>query len=130
VEKITIGATATVSTVVNEHNTAKSVGSGSLEVFATPLMAALMEQAACACLTGCLAEGQTSVGTRISVAHTAATPLGVAITATATIEAVSGRRIDFVVTASDTAGEIGRGAHTRVIVDSGRFMDKLRERFF
>ena len=122
--KIVPGKMAASSTLVSESNTAKAVWSGSLEVFATPMMIALMECAACECLSDCMEEGQTSVGSSISVEHTKASPIGAEITATATIESVSGRRIEFVVTARDNSGEIGKGAHTRYIVDAERFMKK------
>ncbi|MCL2775977.1 MAG: thioesterase family protein [Oscillospiraceae bacterium] len=123
-----LGKAATVKTIVSESNTAKAVGSGSLDVFATPMMIALMEKVACECLTDGLEQGQTSVGTQVNVSHTAASPLGAEITATATIEYIFGRRIEFTVTASDGAGEIGSGKHTRIIVDSGRCMEKAISR--
>jgi len=125
---ITIGKTAAIRTTVDENNTARAVGSGSLDVFATPMMIALMEQAACACVEDGLETGQTSVGTEANVSHIAASPIGAEITATATIEYVLGRRIGFVVTAYDKAGEIGKGKHTRVIVDAENFMKKTRTR--
>jgi predicted thioesterase len=125
---IKLGKTAEASVTVNEGNTAKTIWSGSLDVFATPMMIALMEQAACECLTDCLETGQTSVGTEINVSHTAASPLGAKITATATIEAVSGRKVDFAVTASDGVGEIGKGKQTRAIVDVARFMKNAEGR--
>jgi RimJ/RimL family protein N-acetyltransferase/predicted thioesterase len=121
-----IGKTATTTTIVSENNTAKAVGSGSLNVFATPMLIALMERAACECLA--LDNGQTSVGTAINIEHTAASPLGAEITSTATITAVDGRKIEFEVAASDNKGEIGRGTHTRFIVDGERFMTKARVR--
>ena len=117
-EKIQAGKTASVKTVVMENNTAKAVGSGSLDVFATPMMIALMEKAACACLSDALADGQTSVGTQINVAHTAASPIGAEITATAINISVDGRKVDFEVSAKDGAGEIGRGTHSLFIVDT------------
>ena len=120
------GKTATVSTTVTESNTARAVGSGSLDVFATPMMIALMERAACACLSDCLEAGQTSVGTSIAIEHTKSSPVGAAINATATIEYVSGRKIGFLVTANDNGGEIGKGKHERVIVDAERFMKKTK----
>ncbi|GHV40609.1 thioesterase [Synergistales bacterium] len=126
--KMTLGKSATASAVVTEHNTARTVGSGSLEVFATPMMIALIEQAACKALSDTLDDGQTSVGTAISVAHTAASPLNAEIAATATITSVNGRVIDFEVYAHDDAGEIGHGTHTRVIVDRERFMAKAQAR--
>jgi len=122
------GKTATVTTTVTEKNTAKTVGSGSLDVFSTPMMIALMEQAACECLADSLEPGQTSVGTQINVAHTAASPLGATISATATIDNVDGRKISFTVTASDGANEIGNGKHERFIIDAEKFMSKLGQR--
>ena len=114
--------------MVTEQNTAKAVGSGSLDVFATPMMIALMERAACACLADTLEAEQTTVGTNISALHTAASPIGMEVTATATIESVFGRRIEFEVTATDSTGEIGKGKHTRMVVDAERFMNKAHER--
>lgn len=122
------GKSATANTVVAEHNTARAVGSGSLEVFATPMMVALMEQAACEALSETLDEGQTSVGTSISIVHTAASPKAAKVTATATITSVNGRAIDFEVCAYDDAGEIGRGTHTRALVDGERFMTRAQTR--
>jgi len=125
---IAIGKTASVKTTVNENNTALAAGSGSLMVFATPMMVALMEKAACEALYDSLEAGQTSVGTQINVSHNAATPLGATVTAAATVTGVSGRKVEFEVTASDGAGEIGNGTHTRFIVDEAKFMAKVRER--
>jgi len=115
-----IGKSGSASTIVKENNTAKAVGSGSLDVFSTPMMIALMEEAACNALSG-----DCSVGTEISVQHTAASPLGAEITATATITAVDGRKISFTVSARDNNNEIGKGTHTRFIVDAERFMAKI-----
>jgi predicted thioesterase len=122
-----IGKTVSVTTTVSETNTAKTVGSGSLDVFATPMMIALMEKAACECLADSLADGQTSVGTQIAVEHTAASTMGSEITATAVVEHVSGRKVEFAVSASDGSSEIGKGKHTRFIVDTERFMTKANE---
>jgi len=126
--KVTAGKSATVSARVNENNTARAVGSGSLDVFATPMMIALMEKAACEALCGALEIGQTSVGAQISVSHTAASPLGSEISATATITSVNGRKVEFEVNASDEMGEIGNGTHTRVVVDEVKFMAKAGKR--
>jgi len=122
---LVLGKTATVRSTVTEDNTAKAMRSGSLDVFATPMMIALMEQAACECLYDCLDEGQTSVGSSINVEHTKPSPVGAEITATATIEFVFGRRVEFIVTASDVSGEIGKGRHNRSIVDKDRFSKKI-----
>ena len=125
---IVSGKSATVTTTVADRNTAKAVGSGSLDVFATPMMIALMEQAACECIASSLEPGQTSVGTQINVAHTAATPLGATISATAKITSVDGRKISFMVTAHDGVNEIGNGTHERFVIDAERFMNKLEQR--
>jgi len=120
-----VGKTATASITVSDKNTAKAVGSGSLQVFATPMMVALMEEAACNCLADGLESGQTSVGTQINVAHIAASPVGATITATATITQSEGRKVEFSLTASDGTQEIGNGSHSRFIVDAERFMQKV-----
>ena len=122
-----INQSGSATTTVSGRNTAEAVGSGSLPVFSTPMMIALMEQAACAALIGHLDDGMTTVGTKIDVEHLAATVAG-EITATATVTAVDGRRIDFELTASDTKGEIGRGVHTRFCVNVEKFMAKANER--
>ena len=121
---LVLGKTVSVCVAVDESNTAIAMKSGSLPVFATPSMVALMELAACECLADCLDDGQTSVGSLINVEHTAASPIGAEITATATVELVFGRKIEFAVTASDNVGVIGKGKHTRMVVDTGRFMKK------
>lgn len=125
---LTPGKTGTAETTVGGNNTAKAVGSGSLEVFATPMMIALMEQAACDALISALEPGQTSVGTSISVEHTAASPLGMKITATASVTGVEGRSVTFSLIAYDACGEIGKGTHTRFLVDAERFMGKVHDK--
>jgi len=122
------GMSASVSTVVSDVNTARTVGSGSLDVFATPMMIALMELAACECLADCLDAGQASVGTEVSVEHVAASPVGAVITASATVESVDGRKIVFSVSAHDGVGEIGKGLHTRFLIDEEKFMSKANAR--
>jgi predicted thioesterase len=126
--RLTLGKTAIVKDIVNDSNTAKTVGSGSLNVYATPMLVALMEHAACDCIADALEPNETSVGTEINISHTAASPLGREISASATIKSVFGRKIEFAVKASDSAGEIGNGKHTRVIVDAIRFTEKTSGR--
>ena len=121
-----IGKTAEARTIVTTENTAQAVGSGSLLVFATPMMVALMEQAACACLADELEPGKTSVGISVHIEHTSASVIGAEITATAAITAVNKRSIEFRVSAKDRTGEIGSGRHIRVIVDERRFMAKVK----
>jgi len=111
-------------TVVSDKNTAKTVKSGTLEVFSTPMMIALMEEAACKALQ--LEEGQTSVGTYIAVEHKAASGLGDEIIASAKVTETEGRKITFTVKANSGDTEIGEGTHIRYIVDAERFMSKVK----
>lgn len=115
---------ATVYETVTENNTAKSVGSGSLSVYATPAMLALIERAACEALNGALNEGETSVGTLLNVKHLSATPVGMQVSATAELVEREGRRLVFKVTANDECGLIGEGMHERFIVYSEKFTEK------
>ena len=123
--------TATATTTVTTSNTAKAVGSGNLDVFATPMMIALMEEAAANALSPSLEPTQSSVGTAINIEHTAASPVGAKITATATLTSLEGRKVTFDIIAheikNDTPSEIGKGTHTRFIIDAERFMAKLEE---
>lgn len=121
---ITVGMTGKAQTVVTEVNTAAAVGSGLLPVFATPMMIALMENAAVNAIQAALEPSQGSVGTFIQTSHDAATPLKMAVTAVATVTAVDGRAITFDVEAFDAVGPIGKGTHKRFIIDNEKFMAK------
>lgn len=126
--EIKTGMTHTAETVVDKTNIASAIGSGLVDVFATPMMIALLELAASECIKPCLDAGQASVGGHVNVSHSAATPLGMTVTATATVTAVDRRRVDFDVSVRDEAGEIGKGTHTRFIIDKEKFMQKTAER--
>lgn len=119
------GLTGSAETVVRETNTALAMGSGSLHVFATPSMIALMEQAACNAVAACLDEESTSVGTLVNITHDAATGMGKKVTTTATLTAVEGRKLVFEITAADEDKQIGKGTHERFIVNKEKFMAKL-----
>lgn len=119
------GLAGTAETVVRETNTALAMGSGSLHVFATPSMIALMEQAACNAVAACLDEESTSVGTLVNITHDAATGMGKKVTSTATLTAVEGRKLVFEITAADEDKQIGKGTHERFIVNKEKFMAKL-----
>lgn len=121
---ITVGAKAEVSALVEREDTALEVGSGSLLVYATPCMAALMEGAACEALEGFLSEDQTTVGIELNLKHLAATPVGMEVRAEAEVTAVDGKIITFAITAYDEAGTIGQAEHKRAIVNSQKFLDK------
>jgi predicted thioesterase len=111
---------------VGAENTALALGSGDMEVLATPAMVALMENAAMMAVADCLPEGSTTVGIEISTSHLKASAVGANVVAEATLEEVDGRRLVFSIKAWDDAGVIGEGKHTRFIVDRERFLSKLK----
>ena len=108
--------------VVTPDKTALTVGSGLLEVFATPAMIALMEETASMSVAPALAEGSTTVGTLVNVSHVAATPVGAPVCCETLLTEVDGRKLTFSVKAYDNAGLIGEGTHERFIVFSEKFM--------
>ena len=121
---IAVGMTHEVIGKVTEENTAVTVGSGSLAVYATPAMAALMERAAAELCQRECPEGWTTVGTELHIQHRAATPVGLAVRAVAEVTAVDGRAISLKVTAYDEREEIGSGTHARFAVAVDKFMAK------
>ncbi len=123
--EITVGMKGVAATLAERCDTALEVGSGSLLVFATPCMAALMEGAACNAIEEALPEGKTSVGTVLNIEHISATPVGMEVRAEAEVTAVEGNTLTFAVTAYDEAGKIGSGVHKRVIVSAERFLQKV-----
>ena len=126
--EIIIGLKGEASTLVEKEDTAQYVGSGSLLIYATPCLAALMEGAACAAIEDVLPQGQTSVGTALNLEHLSATPVGLEVRASAEVTAVDGRIITFAITASDESGEIGRATHTRVLVNNEKFLEKTYQK--
>lgn len=127
-KELTIGTKGTAATAASEQKLAVSVKSGSLRVFATPMMAALMEEAACNALAPFLEGDETTVGTQLCIDHSAATPEGMQVTAEAEITAVNGREICMNVRAYDEAGEIGSGTHKRFVVFAEKFQNKTDQR--
>lgn len=122
--ELTIGLKGQAATLVEREDTAQEVGSGSLLVYATPCMVALMEGAACDAIAQYLPEDKTSVGTMLNISHLSATPVGLEVRAEAELTAVEGNKLTFKVSAYDEAGLIGEGTHERFIVSSQRFLDK------
>lgn len=120
------GLTHTSTLIVEEQHLAVTVGSGDLEVLASPIMMALMENAAMKAVKDALEEGMTTVGGQISSSHLKPTAPGSTITATAVLTAIEGRKLTFRITAQDENGIIGEGEHLRFIVDRNRFMSKLK----
>lgn len=122
--EITIGMVGTAATLAEREDTALEVGSGSLLVYATPCMVALMEGAACDAISAALPEDKTSVGIELAIKHTSATPVGLEVSARAEVIAVDGSIITFRVTAEDESGPIGEGTHKRAVISTQRFLDK------
>ena len=125
---VSAGQTATSTVTVTESNIAKTMKSGSLEVFATPAMCALMEEAAQAAVQPHLEKGEGTVGISLSISHDAPSPMGSTITAKATVTAVKGRKITFNIEASDGVGIIGKGTHERFVINNEKFMTKVSAR--
>lgn len=123
--KLQAGLIGTATAVVTPDRLATTVGSGNAPVFASPMLVAAVEAAAVNCVEHLLPEGHQSLGTHLDIAHTAPTPLGLTVTAKATLSAVSGRKLVFTVTAHDGVETIGGGTHTRIVVDTPRFMARL-----
>ena len=121
------GLKYTSSVVVDKANCASAVGSGGLDVFATPSMVALMENAAMNAVAPCLPDGSTTVGSEINVTHTKPTGIGATVSATAELLSVDGRKLLFKVAAHDGVGLIGEGTHVRFVVDVERFLSKLNK---
>ena len=110
---------------VRECDTAQAVGSGTLPVFATPMMVALMENAAMKASEQLLQEGESTVGSELNIKHIRPTAVGEEVSATATLTAQEGRKLTFSVVATDKNGTIGEGAHVRYIINIEKFMSKI-----
>lgn len=123
-----VGLKALAEEKVLHTATAAAMGSGSLEVYATPAMTTLMEKAACAAVNPCLDSATTSVGVSMEVAHERATLPGDTITAQAILIDIDGRKLTFQVVAQDDKGIIGRGTHERFLVKIDKFMAKLQKK--
>ena len=121
---IIVGLKGEARTQAEREDTALEVGSGSLLVYATPCMVALMEGAACEALADSLPDDKTSVGTYLEISHISATPVGMEVWAEAEVTAVAGSTVTFQVTAFDETGKIGEGIHKRAIINTQRFLDK------
>ena len=122
---LTVGMKGEATTTVVHENTAASVGAGGVEVFGTPMMIALMENASWQAVLSGLDEGYVTVGTLVDVRHLAATPLGQKVRAEAELLEINGRRLVFKVEAYDERNKIGEGKHERAIVHLERFLSKL-----
>lgn len=121
-----IGKEYTCTTQVEAANCASAVGSGGLDVFATPSMIALMEKAAYTLAQSSISDGESTVGTQMNVDHVKASKIGETITAKAVLTAIDGRKLTFDVSATDSKGNtIGHGKHTRFVIQIEKFLSKL-----
>jgi len=121
---IEAGIKGVKSLTVMEKDTAEHIGSGFLPVFATPAMIALMEATAAESVAPFLEAGVTSVGTKISVSHLSADPVGAVVTCESILTEAEGRRLVFSLTVKDNTGIVGEGTHERFLVKSESFMKK------
>ena len=122
------GLAAEKTDTVTEKNTARTLGSGGLAVYATPAMIALMEMAALSAVASLLPPDWSTVGTELNVKHISATPPGMKVSARAELLSIDGRALVFAVEAFDEAGKIGEGTHSRFIVENERFLAKTAEK--
>lgn len=113
---------------VTEKDTALAYGSGNLEVFATPAMAALMENTAMNSVAPYLEQGEETVGTLLNIKHLSATPIGCNVFCESELVEVDGRRLVFKISAYDSKGLIGEGTHERFIVSAEKFMNKAKSK--
>jgi fluoroacetyl-CoA thioesterase len=127
-DRIVPGLTGTAEIVVGPEHTAPFVGSGRIAVLATPVMINLIEAAALTAVEHLLPSGHQSLGIQLDVTHTAATPIGLRVTATAEVSEVQGRTITFRVAARDEFEPIGDGTHKRVVVSVSRFDERVQRK--
>ena len=126
--KVGPGLTGFAELVVGEEHTAPRVGSGAIHVLATPVMINVIEAAALAAVERLLPPGHQSLGTVLNVRHIAATPVGMRVTAKATVQRVEGRTIHFTVEARDERELIGDGTHERVVVNVEKFDQRVKRK--
>ena len=116
------GLSGAIHYKVKDASTARQLGSGTVDVLATPELVRLMEVAAVTALTDHLPPEYTTVGTLLDIKHVAPTPVGLGVQVRATLTEVEGRRLKFEVVAHDDVEEIGRGIHKRVLVEVESFV--------
>jgi predicted thioesterase len=127
-ERISPGLTGSSEIVVGPEHTAPFVGSGRIAVLATPVMINVIEAAALAAIEHLLPDGHQSLGIKLDVSHTAATPIGLRLTATAEVLQIEGRTVTFRVEARDEIEPIGGGMHQRVVVSVERFDERVQRK--
>ncbi|RHU04641.1 MULTISPECIES: thioesterase family protein [Erysipelotrichaceae] len=127
-KEIKIGSVLTKEITVTDDLLACHVGSGIVNVYATPMMIALMENTACECLNPFLDEGETSVGVMMNTTHDAATPAGMKVSVTAEITAIDRKKVSFSIIAKDEKDVIGKASHDRFVVVKEKFEAKAQSK--
>lgn len=125
---LTIGLEGEAKELVTQENTAKKYGSGGLEVYATPAMIGLMENASLQAVDPNLPDGFATVGTSVNVKHLAATPLGMSVRAKAVLREKDNKKLTFYVQAFDEKEMIGEGTHTRYIIQIEKFLERTQNK--
>ncbi len=125
---VEIGIQGRATVKVTQSNLASSTGSGAVDVFSTPSLVLLMEEAAMDGLKPYMEPGESSVGTLVNIRHISPTPLGLTVTATATLTEIDGRRLVFHVEARDELDKVGEGTHERFLISVDRFISRAREK--
>ena len=123
---IQIGIKGRLEQTVTPEMSAARVGSGLVDVFATPMLVALVEQTCYESVLPYLDDGQGTVGTLVNITHTSATPIGKRVWCESELTEVDRRRLVFSVKVYDEAGPIGEGTHERFVIDTEKFMEKLK----
>jgi fluoroacetyl-CoA thioesterase len=111
--------------VVTADNIADKFGNAGAKVFATPMLVALIEQAAINTVKHYLPEGEGTVGTKVDIAHLAATPVGMSVRATAKLVEIAGKKLVFDIEAFDDREKVGQGRHERYIINTESFLGKV-----
>ena len=127
-KELEVGLTGTFQEVVLPEKTAAHIQSGSVNVYATPMMIALMEKAACNALENVLTPEETTVGTSVDIKHLAPTPINMKVKATAKLKCIDNRRLTFEIVVEDEVEKIGEGLHERVVVNKEKFHAKSNKR--
>lgn len=125
---VEIGIQGRATVKVTQSNLASSTGSGAVDVFSTPSLVLLMEEAAMDALKPYMEPGESSVGTLVNIRHISPTTLGLTVTATATLTEIDGRRLVFHVEARDELDKVGEGTHERFLISVDRFISRAREK--
>ena len=122
------GLTGTCDMVVKEEDLVSSIGGAVIHVLSTPRLIQLIEAAAIEAIKDYLSRGELSLGTRVSIQHLSATPLGMKVTAHALLKRVEKNRLFFLVDADDEKEKVAEGEHERLLVSKDRFVQKVSKK--